>query len=546
MKMKRILSIVLTLCMVLSMLPVGTLATEDAPALVDGYYEIYTADQLYWFAAEVNSGKMSINGKLMADIVVNENVLTADGTLNGDGFNFRVWTPIGNKSKRYGGTFDGNGKTISGLYFNDTSYYVGLFGYLDNGGYVMNVAVVDSYLSGRDYVGGVVGYFNSGTVSNCYNTGNVSGSSGVGGVVGDFYSGTVSNCYNTGSVIGSSSYVGGVVGLSSGTISGCYNTGSVSGSFDVGGVVGYNYDTVSDCYNTGSISGGDTSGGVVGSNPGAISNCYNTGSVSGGDNVGGVVGCTSGAISNCYNTGSISGGENVGGVVGRDYYSAVSNCYYLFGCVADGNDYGTAKTVEQFASGEVAYLLQGEQVAPIWGQEIGVDKYPMLYGDKVYRITDGDSVLGYSNVEGLLPTPGTTISGNVTSFLEGDVTIELIQDGEVVYSVTVSGGEYAIEGVVAGEYTLRISKANHAPVEIAITVGQEPVTQDAIICPIGDVTGDGVVNIKDFQRLLRHINKTNPLEDYALLCGDVTGDGNCNIKDLQRLLRHVNKTYPLH
>jgi arabinogalactan oligomer/maltooligosaccharide transport system substrate-binding protein len=54
------------------------------------------------------------------------------------------------------------------------------------------------------------------------------------------------------------------------------------------------------------------------------------------------------------------------------------------------------------------------------------------------------------------------------------------------------------------------------------------------------------VNIKDFQRLLRHVNKINPLSGYALACGDVTGDGQVNIKDFQRLLRHVNKTNPLY
>jgi hypothetical protein len=81
--------------------------------------------------------------------------------------------------------------------------------------------------------------------------------------------------------------------------------------------------------------------------------------------------------------------------------------------------------------------------------------------------------------------------------------------------------------------------------EYEIEVGTENVTLDAQIFPKGDVTGDGSVNIKDFQRLLRHVNKTNLLSDYVLTCGDVTGDGVCNIKDFQRLLRHVNKTNPL-
>ena len=865
MKMKGILSIILTLCMVLSMLPVGALAacaheyvTEIYPATcteggftvftcslcgdayigdeveplnhpeyVDGfcvlcgsgqpavengdYYEISNVAQLYWFAEQVNSGNTDINGKLMNDIVVNENVLKEDGTLNGDGSNFKVWTPIGNDVKKFAGTFDGNGNTVSGLYINTGNDYVGLFGYVDSG-CIQNVGVVDSYLSGYDYVGGVLGYSDESLVSNCYNTGSVSGDDRVGGVVGcssewriiccyntgnisgcDYvggvvgyatsykwgnyyitvsdcynagsvrgsydvggvvgynYYGAVSGCYNTGSVSGNervggvvsynfygtvsnsyntgsvsgSDYVGGVAGYNyDGTVSGCYNTGSVSGTLKVGGVVGKNSGSVSNCYNTGSVDGveplGRNIGGVVGENSGAVSECYNTGNVSLFIYVGGVVGCNNGGtVSNCYNTGSVSGYDYVGGVVGyNDSSSTVKNCFYRTGCAKDesnkiqfgigcetvgSNVRDTAgvtigKSTDTFASGEVAYLLQGEQTDPIWGQEIGVDPSPVLNGQPVHFIygeytnevcqheyqavvtqptctvggyttytciacgeshtgdvtataphslvdglcsvcgnrviyfynADEWSIVNYyawytpynvvsnawpgslmTKVEGEVyscavpvdlpniifnntynqtadlivpllasgknfydygsgtwcvytsdgahhyvngqcticgaeqPFVGVSVSGNVTSYLEGDTTVELIQDGEVVYSVTVSGGEYTIEGVVAGEYTLRISKANHAPVEMAITVGEEAVTQDATICPIGDVTGDGNVNIKDFQRLLRHVNKTNPLTDYELACGDVTGDGNCNIKDFQRLLRHVNKTNPL-
>jgi hypothetical protein len=278
----------------------------------------------------------------------------------------------------------------------------------------------------------------------------------------------------------------------------------------------------------------------------AVNNSYNTGTVSGSIYVGGVVGYNiRGTVSNSYNTGAVSGSEDVGGVVGYNK-GTVTSCYYRTDCVSDTNGKGTPMTAGQFASGEVAYLLQLDQEEHIWGQKIGVEKFPGFSEDEVFCITDEQgNVLGYSNVEGELPVLGVTVSGTVTSFLEGDATVELVQDGEVLYSTTASGGSYAIEGVVAGNYTLRVTKANHAPMEFAITVGDEAVTQDAAICPVGDVTGDGVVNIKDFQRLLRHVNKTNPLEDYDLACGDVTGDGVVNIKDFQRLLRHVNKTNPL-
>ena len=122
--------------------------------------------------------------------------------------------------------------------------------------------------------------------------------------------------------------------------------------------------------------------------------------------------------------------------------------------------------------------------------------------------------------------------------------MELLLDGQVVSTSLVTEA-YSFEAVAEGVYTLRISKVHHITREYEVTVADQDVTCDVVICPMGDVTGDGSVNIKDFQRLLRHVNKTIPLEGYALNCGDVTGDGTCNIKDFQRLLRHVNKTNPL-
>jgi hypothetical protein len=55
----------------------------------------------------------------------------------------------------YSGTFDGNNKTVSGLYFNGNSSYIGLFGSSEIDGNIKNVGVVDSYFKGNDFVGGV-------------------------------------------------------------------------------------------------------------------------------------------------------------------------------------------------------------------------------------------------------------------------------------------------------------------------------------------------------------------------------------------------------
>ncbi|MBR7151823.1 MAG: hypothetical protein IKD02_05755 [Clostridia bacterium] len=194
----------------------------------DGYYEIDNAGKLYWFAALVNgtltdgtAQNTSADAILTKDIVVNEGVLTEMAKTFPDPSGFRLWTPIGNDSNGYTGVFDGNGKTVSGLYFDDSAVdYVGLFGYVGTNGKVQNVGVIDSYFNGNYYVGGVVGY-NLGTVENCYNQGTVIGMNNVGGVVGENYSGTVQNCYNTGSVSGNE-FVGGVVGSNDGIVQNCY------------------------------------------------------------------------------------------------------------------------------------------------------------------------------------------------------------------------------------------------------------------------------------------------------------------------------------
>ena len=274
-------------------------------------YQIATADDLREFAKLVNEdGETTANAILTDDIDLNPGfTFKEDGSYSGPGGEEpHQWTPIGTSSNNpYRGTFNGNGKTISGLYINRSDSDQGLFGYVS--GTVQNLSVSGS-VSGHLYVGGIAGQ-NNGNVINCAFSGTVSGISYAGGVVG--YNGaSVKNCYNTGAVSGSGLYVGGVVGLNGGSVENCYNTGTVNGSAassNVGGVVGQNFGgTVKNCYNTGSVTGTDDYvgdvGGVVGyNNNGTVENCYNTGAVSGsGLYVGGVVGYNfiGGSVTGCY------------------------------------------------------------------------------------------------------------------------------------------------------------------------------------------------------------------------------------------------------
>ena len=313
----------------------------DDDATKDTVYEISNAGQLYWFAGLVNGTldgveqNTSANAILMEDITVNDNLLDSlqydtEGNVS-NGSDFITWTPIadwmGNRTTQYSGTFDGNNKTVSGLYFNGDSTCIGLFGSSESDGNIKNVGVVDSYFKGNDFVGGVCGR-NDGTITNCYNAGNLT---------------------------------------------------AIESSATIGGICGYNSGTVTNCYNTGTV----TATGQVAS-------------------VGGVCGCSTAPISNCYNIGTVtatSSDTDISDICGYNF-GPVTNCYYL----ADTEDENGGKTAAQFASGEIAYLLNGsksEGDTVHFYQIIGKDKAPVL--DKshgvVYFYTDCTDKTCYANSE---------------------------------------------------------------------------------------------------------------------------------------------------
>ena len=240
----------------------------DDDGTKDTVYEISNAGQLYWFAGLVNGTLDGVeqntlaNAVLTANITVNENLLDSlqydtEGNVS-NGSDFISWTPIADCMEDhitlYSGTFDGNNKTVSGLYFNDNSTRIGLFGSSEADDNIKNVGVVDSYFKGNNFVGGVCG-LNDGTITNCYNAGNltaIESSAAIGGICG-YNRGTVTNCYNTGTVTatGQIASVGGVCGCSTAPISNCYNIGIVtatSSDADISGICGYNYGPVTNCY----------------------------------------------------------------------------------------------------------------------------------------------------------------------------------------------------------------------------------------------------------------------------------------------------------
>jgi filamentous hemagglutinin family protein len=178
------------------------------------------------------------------------------------------------------GIFNGAGYTLSSLNigqpFNNNLGFIGTLAY---GGIAENVGLTNASVTGYSNVGGLVGY-NSGLITNVYDTGAVTGASSVGGLVGSnsstgqINSGAAGHLYSTAAVTGvtGSTDIGGLVGINSGTITNAYATGSVTGwagSSDVGGLVGdSNSGLIKDVYSTGAVTGGGNVGGLVGSKSG--------------------------------------------------------------------------------------------------------------------------------------------------------------------------------------------------------------------------------------------------------------------------------------
>ena len=262
----------------------GTTYTEPEKD-ADGVYQIGAPDELMWFN---KNAKMTDSAKLTADICINEDIDAEVSTLY-------EWTPIGkydnkDKAKRYAGTFDGGGHTVSGLYIATSGIgYTGMFGYATTGSKISNLTLSDSKISGTgSCTGGIAG--DAYDMENCHvtSTVTVSGAKYVGGVSG-YQDGTITQCSNAAVVVATGSYVGGVTGRvqsnATTAMTECFNTGSVTGSSAVGGLTGelYNGGTISACYNTGAVTAeaaAGTAGGLVGNfRSGTIKNTYHSGPI---------------------------------------------------------------------------------------------------------------------------------------------------------------------------------------------------------------------------------------------------------------------------
>lgn len=355
---KKVLSFLLTLCLVMTFVPMAAFA-EDAQNInvwdgsiaaafaggtgtAEDPYQIANGAELAYLASSVNSGETYEDEYF---------VLTANINLNG-----LSWTPIANSFsdalfggsdyRVFAGNFDGKGYTISNVSIGSEttpleSDVLGLFGATEGKISNLNLDTVSIHGVAKIASGYVVGI--------------------AGGLVGSS-AGSIENCHVTGLAMDMSApsngyaaayWVGGLVGALDGAqlINECSVSGSITekaGKGSIGGLIGELGKAAKITYSRSDVTvnvkadsrGGANVGGFIGKGNGKtdaetiIQNCYAMGNVTGGAYTGGFAGGLWGLnIKNCYASGNVSqAAAAMASFVGTDasdtnYYGSITNCF---------------------------------------------------------------------------------------------------------------------------------------------------------------------------------------------------------------------------
>ena len=369
---------------------------------------------------------------------------TADG---------KGWRPIGTMGNAFEGEFNGNDHTISDLFiYRPDEEEVGLFGRVQEG-LIENLGLENVDVTGKEFVGALVGYSHKGTLysdtpppnSKTYSCGSVTGENNVGGLVGNNYGGTVNQCESTASVLicvapGEKRWrAGGLVGLNSGPVLHCDYNGEVNGDRQVGGLVGLNehrlteMGRVEDCGGAYSVNGTRICGGVAGQNMGALRRnsycCWVNGNYT---EIGGVLtALNEGAAGNSDSYDTALPGCYIGGVVGVNGEEGI-----VEDCIADVTVVGY-----QYVGGAAGYnggdmngcSSSGKVTGDVdVGQLVGYNTGTVSNSDSTSWVTgtsDGGDLIGRdANVRYNLRVSSTS-GGSVTSPGEGTFACN---EGEVI------------------------------------------------------------------------------------------------------------------
>lgn len=370
------------------LIPYGGAWAQTRPSKGDGKvgnpYIITKAEELKWFRDEVNRGKYSICAKIADNVEVIDMSTVCHAEDKSQNLIEKSWEPIGKNDYgyQYRGTFDGNNKTITNLYINESQDNMGFFGSTDQ-----------STIKNLTFV-------NANVVNTSFSTGILVGNAGYGSTLQNI---KISNTCQ----IKGGHYTGGIAGNLDGNAYNCVNCATVQGIGIVGGLFG-NYvrtdNSITACANYGNVTASNgTAGGLVGSfQSGTIQDCANYGDVKGAIQVAGMAGdVEEGKIQNVFSYGNVSATNStqyIGMAFGFSSSGATEGmvAYYsgakltvegkekevkAFGSGTPSEDNATGFTEAQLKSGVVAYLLQQNASSEAkWGQNLANDGdiYPVI------------------------------------------------------------------------------------------------------------------------------------------------------------------------
>ena len=368
--MKKTLSIVLTLCMLVSLIALptfaaGTVAADYKPA--DGAVAVTNEAEFLAMAADGNY-------YLANDITITKSYESLfKGTFDGCGKTVTVSEPMFLKVAGTVKNFTVNGEIVA-THEKENGYWARgavacvaaegtkvVFENITNNANVTGFLErdTDAYptLLGYAYGAGIVGGLDNDTfpgatsieVINCVNNGAIKSYHAAGGITGAAYVNdadkandltvTYTNCVNNGSVDSVASYAGGIVArilyTYNATITGCINNGDVKGLSNTAGIVGHTTASIayiSFCQNNGFISNyskdGETpyAGGILGYGQGTKNAEYEAGN-----------GYYANKVEFCINNGDILGDARTGGVVASFGASGAYGLSVANYCINTGN-----------------------------------------------------------------------------------------------------------------------------------------------------------------------------------------------------------------
>ena len=487
---KKLLSLLLALCLVMALVPMTAFAEDaqnvnvwdgsTAAAFAGGTgtaedpYQIANGAQLAYLANSVNGGETYEEKNF---------VLTANIDLNG-----LPWTPIANSFsdallggsyyRVFAGNFDGNGYTISNVSIGSEttpfeSDVFGLFGATE--GKISNlnldtvsicgIAKIASIGAVVGFAGGLVGY-SGGSIENCHVTGLTMDMSAPSNVYAAAY------------------WVGGLVGALDGTqlINECSVSGSITekaGKGSIGGLIGELGKAAKITYSRSNVTvnvkadsrGGADVGGFIGKGNGktdaetVIRNCYATGNVTGGAYTGGFAGGLWGLnIKNCYASGNVSqAAAAMASFVGTDasdsaYYGSITNCFTT-GSVTGSSPFQYAFAEQSSATkrSEITNCYFAVENLGIKNQNESATEKPqeeMKTEDFAAALNNGDNSNGWSFVNGQV-----LCGAEPADYSAVETAMAAIPTDLTVYTdESVAALNAAVDGVVRGKAF--VSQAN--------------------------------------------------------------------------------------